>query len=418
MLLCIQGYKTPWFFDVGLYHAQTVQWIQQYPVIPGLGNLHGRLAFNSHFHLYSAFFSFGSSYHQAATGLIVLVAYIRVFSAPLLFSRDVPRPVFLMITVIWPIIGFWKWYSSPSPDLPVYYLMVIGLLYFLFLKEKAVVLAGILYSLISFKVTSALLILLLVFRIPSFKRYVLAGLLVLAPWLVRNTYLSGYLVYPVHEVDLFSFDFKIPKQIAEAERDEIKYFARRPLDDWELAKDQDILEWLPIWLKQARKSDLLLLGLLLVTCYVHVYDWKYYDRREWYAKAVLLGGVLFWVGNAPAMRFGYGFLIPLLAFQLGCILDKKTLVTTVPRFGTGLFLILICMEVWRGNTLVTNLILPKEYQTISYKKAEVNGMQIKVPEKKGRCWNAGLPCTPYLEEGLELRGKMLKEGFKIRQPVD
>ncbi len=35
------------FYDTGLYHLQTFLWNSQFPITPGLGNFHGRLAFNS-----------------------------------------------------------------------------------------------------------------------------------------------------------------------------------------------------------------------------------------------------------------------------------------------------------------------------------------------------------------------------------
>ena len=37
--------------DSGLYYIQFMKWINQYPVVPGLANLHDRLGFNSHWHL-------------------------------------------------------------------------------------------------------------------------------------------------------------------------------------------------------------------------------------------------------------------------------------------------------------------------------------------------------------------------------
>lgn len=42
------------FFDLGLSYLQAVQWNSSYPIVPGLGNLHGRLAFNSAYLLYGA----------------------------------------------------------------------------------------------------------------------------------------------------------------------------------------------------------------------------------------------------------------------------------------------------------------------------------------------------------------------------
>ena len=46
-------------YDTGLYYLQNIQWIEHYPVVKGLANLHGRFGFNSHFFLDSAFFKLG-----------------------------------------------------------------------------------------------------------------------------------------------------------------------------------------------------------------------------------------------------------------------------------------------------------------------------------------------------------------------
>jgi hypothetical protein len=35
--------------------------------------------------------------------------------------------------------------------------------------------------------------------------------------------------------------------------------------------------------------------------------------------------------------------------------------------------------------------------------------------KHGQCWNASLPCTPYPNRKLELRGQNLENGFKISE---
>src|SRR5688572_9579424 len=41
-------------YDSGMYHAPTINWVQTCLVVPGLGNLHGRLAFNGSSLLYAA----------------------------------------------------------------------------------------------------------------------------------------------------------------------------------------------------------------------------------------------------------------------------------------------------------------------------------------------------------------------------
>jgi len=44
--------------DTGIYHAQAIRWIETYPVVPGLGNLHTRFAYNSSWLVANALFSF------------------------------------------------------------------------------------------------------------------------------------------------------------------------------------------------------------------------------------------------------------------------------------------------------------------------------------------------------------------------
>ena len=70
--------------DTALYHAQAIRWIEEYGVVPGLGNLHCRFAYNSSFLCLQALFSFhwlgdGQSLHSVngfACTLAVLYAVL------------------------------------------------------------------------------------------------------------------------------------------------------------------------------------------------------------------------------------------------------------------------------------------------------------------------------------------------------
>ncbi|QNP52660.1 hypothetical protein H9L05_02570 [Hymenobacter qilianensis] len=55
-----QSTLAPANFDSGLYHFQTLKWLNEYPTVPGLGNLHGRLAFNSSWFPLLSLFRYGS----------------------------------------------------------------------------------------------------------------------------------------------------------------------------------------------------------------------------------------------------------------------------------------------------------------------------------------------------------------------
>lgn len=54
------------WYDTLLYHLQTVQWANRFPAVLGLANLHGRLAFNSAYLLFSALIDLGPLNGRAA----------------------------------------------------------------------------------------------------------------------------------------------------------------------------------------------------------------------------------------------------------------------------------------------------------------------------------------------------------------
>src|SRR5919109_5262628 len=64
------------FGDAGIYYINTIRWVNSYPIIPGLGNLHGRLAFNQSFFVYAAsldFFPYFEDGFRLANGFLLLV---------------------------------------------------------------------------------------------------------------------------------------------------------------------------------------------------------------------------------------------------------------------------------------------------------------------------------------------------------
>lgn len=70
-------------YDTGLYHYQSVRWATAYALVPGLGNLHERLAFNSAHLLYAALFEYplANHAHQLANGLMVLALALQMLAA-------------------------------------------------------------------------------------------------------------------------------------------------------------------------------------------------------------------------------------------------------------------------------------------------------------------------------------------------
>ncbi len=120
----------PTHYDTGLYYFNSIRWITTFPQVPGLGNLHGRLAFNQSFFTYAAaldfqpFWGHGRSVANSLLLLMTLAAFLEilrpVLQKPALLREShpfrygaaliaLPYLVYLTITS--------NGIASPTPDL-------------------------------------------------------------------------------------------------------------------------------------------------------------------------------------------------------------------------------------------------------------------------------------------------------------
>ncbi len=66
-------------YDTGLYHAQSIRWIEEYGAVPGLGNLHNRLAYNSAFFCLQALFGLKFAVNQSLHTLNGFLVFVMLF---------------------------------------------------------------------------------------------------------------------------------------------------------------------------------------------------------------------------------------------------------------------------------------------------------------------------------------------------
>ncbi len=117
-------------YDAGLYYFNTIRWINSFPIIPGLGNLHGRFAYNQSFFTYAAalnfypYFNHGRSIANSFLFLLTFVTFLNilhpVFVKPSILLVSHPFK-FLPSLFALPYLGYLALKSnglaSPSPDL-------------------------------------------------------------------------------------------------------------------------------------------------------------------------------------------------------------------------------------------------------------------------------------------------------------
>jgi len=204
--------RRPLNSDTNLYHAQAIRWIETYPAVFGLGNLHGRLAFNSVWFIANASYSFstllGRSLH------VVSGLYFLFFGAFALSWIKPSKNLKLSIAATFLLLAGFQYLasdiSSPGTDVPT--ALTVWLVFMLTLSEEdqkdplfTVVIAALSAFAVVIKLSSMMVLLIpagYFFRsiITKDKRsaftLAIVTLVILTPFLIRNVIESGYLIYP------------------------------------------------------------------------------------------------------------------------------------------------------------------------------------------------------------------------------
>ena len=452
-LVLVQAAQPPIFPDAALYHAQFIQWLHRYPVVPGLGNLHGRLAFNSHLHLLTAFFSpaappgRGPAFQQTVNSFYLLLLTLYHVRRAGQVLRAGARPWlagYYLGSLLLVLLVLRPWISSPLPDSTV---AALGLLLLGVLLEKPrlprsglVWLTVLTATAVTFKASAAAFLLwplAWALRQPArqwpqtLNLLAGVGLVVMLPWLGRNVVLSGYLVYPLAGgVGPLVREWAIPAQRLAADLAEIRLFARRPLPDWPLAAAQPVRQWFLPWWQQQALADrglfiLVLAGMAAIAGWAikraltqprQIRSWLKRPGVQLYGLLLLASGS--WFAAAPAFRFAYTYLIGAALLAPLLLIASFPWLRSWSRLGgwaLGLLSLLYCLNGLR-HELAKPLFAtwPADYPAVPARVAGYLGPYPvrEGPAPNGRCGNCPLPCTDELRPGVRLRGRTLRQGFK------
>ena len=349
-------------YDTGLYHAQSIRWLEEYGAVKGLGNLHCRLAYNSSSFALSALYSMaflgGQSYHCAAGWLAFLLA---AFCLPIRKSLREGRlrtSDFARIMCVYYLVNVFDEMISPASD----YFMVLMAFYivikWLDLAERGereilpyALLCVLGVFLLTVKLSAALILLLTIYpacRLIREKRwgetgaYLGLGIVTALPFFIRNVVISGWLVYPFTQIDLFDVVWKIPKGLADYDAREIQVWGRGYTDVAQF--DMSVREWLPGWFRALAGSDkiLVLAAAAAVAALFTEAVYLMWRRRMaaesspadsaggrggvtvpalFMAQAAVAGSFLFWLCTSPLIRYGCVWVYLTAAVVFGGIYD-------------------------------------------------------------------------------------------------
>lgn len=433
-------------YDTGLYHSQAVQWIEEYGVVPGLGNLHHRFAYNSAIMCLQALFSmkflFGQQMHCVNGFMFILFTSYAVTSMKFVKNKRIYISDFLRA-------AFFIYYnmdtsfSSLGSDLIslclVIYIVIkyvegieddiSNIEYYCYLSILALIA-------ISFKLSVALIVLIVIY--PAYMlikdknwklivKLISLGVVLTLPFLIRNIIISGYIVYPFPKLDLFSFDWKMNKYVCLWDAKEVKSWGQGVCDT---NLSPTFREWFEIWInRQSNANKCLFFASIIISVLLVVISIVNYIKEKDLRKPVLsvtvLGMLIYWFAGAPLMRYGIVFtIIPVLIFvgllfsMLQSRLKKITIIST-------LFIICIMgIRIFPFVSHVINFRISSDivyyqvgYEPFEFTKAELDRVEIYIPENGDRIGNRAFPSTPYINnlELIELRGNDLSDGFRIKK---
>ncbi|WP_017862329.1 LIC_10190 family membrane protein [Leptospira interrogans] len=448
----------PFAYDSGLYHIQSIKWIQEYSVVPGLANLHGRFGFNPNIFTIFALTSLKEIFKQeifsvnfVIYSILVLHSINRIYK--ILKQEGFTNSFLLHSIVLFLILEQFMSLSSPTPDLisivlPLYILTNLpknenGIHSKLNLENyfSSIILSVYTISVKLATITLCILILLLIIRYKFDGKKLLIVIsiifLILLPWLIRNVILSGYLIYPFSAIDIFNFDWKVPLNAVVSEKLSITGWARNPGEGYKEAAQMKFWEWFPIWWNTISKLNRLFIVIsFLSPIFIFIYSLFKKIKIDFQTFAILFTswiGVIFWILLAPDIRFGKAFLgvsaISLLLyfnfkinfFPIKISKTSKQIILVFIFIIISVFLINRrtynrCKNFIRENSAF--FVRPKKIeipQNLEFKKIQMNNLEVFIPAEGDRCYDYEIPCMPYKNYSLILRGKTLQSGFKYIQ---
>ncbi len=464
--LAAQALLPPMSGDSGLYYLGTIRWAKEYPVVPGLGNLHGRFAFNQSLFVWVASLDFGpwrghgfalaNPFWAAALTAEALWRVLwpqRLAESPADMPTDATPvlaqavPLFLLPPLLF--IMLVRPLASAQPDITSQLLQLALFIWCarLFtagqeadrLLGPAAVVGGLCALALTVKLSNlafvgaagGLALLYVCFRLGRgwgrLGRVLIWGALIVVIWFGRGLILSGCPLYPATLL-CQDFPWAVSAEQAQVEAYWIYSWARQPglhydqvLGDW---------AWLKPWLERrmAERVEVLYpVALALIGLGLGAWLWRRQaqaTRRTiawlWvYWLLPVLIGLAAWFWTAPELRFAQGMIwllpvavwTPLLAadwlrrWHAWCVWGLFALLNGPLLVTLVLHGTPLSFAPWQGFAPIPTPAL--EQQTTE------SGLVVNVPAEGYHCWDAPLPCTPYFNPGLHLLGQGLGSGFAL-----
>ena len=452
------------FSDSGYYHEQAIRWIEEFGTVKGSVHILKRLAYNSCYFCQCALYSmkdiFSQSLHclSGFYGILVMGYALSGFNKSIRTNaiRLAPFAYFILLC---------SEITSPASDYPlVFSVFYVAIRWFELRDDNEehyspyALLSLFVVFFISIKLTVGCLILIVIKpaiamikekRVKEIITSIMAGIIILLPYFIRNYIICGWLIYPFTKIDIFNPDWKLPMRHVQTDADEIKVWGRGMGQIGGQVTDS-IKVWLPHWWEYMSVPNRLIVASAIIVLSVYlVYRVCRFisevirhgikktatevviDNIDRYIfEAALLFSLLYWFFESPLFRYGVCYIFIAMFYAIGDMLGEAWNKSVIIKVAVVLICVLTMIPFtngiieyfkWNYECILyysdyEYFVMQEDYPRVEYGTTEINGVTFYYPKEE--LGQIGYHMFPALwfngTDNVESRGDKITDGYRYK----
>ena len=452
------------FSDSGYYHEQSIRWIEEFGTVKGSVHILKRLAYNSCYFCQCALYSMRDIFSQSLHCLSGFYGILVMGYALAGFNKSIRTNAIRLAPFVYFIL-LCSEITSPASDYPlVFSVFYVAIRWFELRDDNEehyspyALLSLFVVFLISIKLTVGCLILIVIKpaiamikekRVKEIITSIMAGIIILLPYFIRNYIICGWLIYPFTKIDIFNPDWKLPMRHVQTDADEIKVWGRGMGQIGGQVTDS-IKVWLPHWWEYMSVPNRLIVASAIIVLSVYlVYRVCRFisevirhgikktatevviDNIDRYIfEAALLFSLLYWFFESPLFRYGVCYIFIAMFYAIGNILGEAWNKSVIIRVAVVLICVLTMIPFtngiieyfkWNYECILyysdyEYFVMQEDYPRVEYGTTEINGVTFYYPKEE--LGQIGYHMFPALwfngTDNVESRGDKITDGYRYK----
>ena len=452
------------FSDSGYYHEQSIRWIEEFGTVKGSVHILKRLAYNSCYFCQCALYSMRDIFSQSLHCLSGFYGILVMGYALAGFNKSIRTNAIRLAPFVYFIL-LCSEITSPASDYPlVFSVFYVAIRWFELRDDNEehyspyALLSLFVVFLISIKLTVGCLILIVIKpaiamikekRIKEIITSIMAGIIILLPYFIRNYIICGWLIYPFTKIDIFNPDWKLPMRHVQTDADEIKVWGRGMGQIGGQVTD-GIKVWLPHWWEYMSVPNRMIVASAIIVLSVYlVYRVCRFisevirhgikktatevviDNIDRYIfEAALLFSLLYWFFESPLFRYGVCYIFIAMFYAIGDMLGEAWNKSVIIRVAVVLICILTMIPFtngiieyfkWNYECILyysdyEYFVMQEDYPRVEYGTTEINGVTFYYPKEE--LGQIGYHMFPALwfngTDNVESRGDRITDGYRYK----